>query len=511
MLKELLINDTKEQINTLIKNTKDKYLAMLDEDDYEIVTNILNKENYELDDINSLLIDYFSYELLDEELFDLIKNSSFRRKLAKKETLIHIIESYLMEIPKYQAKIISLLNHNININEIELLDKYLEEKEYSNNQKIISIINKLSITNHELLKSTANDLLNIFNIFEKNLINLELINLFSEEKISECKNHYFQYQEIITKLLKQIDRKEIVLLCLTFINDINMFKTISLTKADLIEFIEKIENNGLTLNDNQINRLLDNFRNKYNKDNNKEKNISLLKKKVFEVYDDYFNKNFYFKTSEFINYYNDLYKDDFSCLCFKEEYTPLTRNIFDSFFVFKNVNETTIVLEEELDKYKSFKPSIIDYKIECLENDKVYYERYKFYLQFIDKVKEYYQYKNDYTIEYYIIKNIPSNQKATFYELFRSYYKEEYREIGRNGRSIKQSVLSLKNEYIEELNNTLFDKRYEVLNKYKEYCNRLKCLSIFNEQNLLEIMKEYEDKYYNVTVHSKKKVKNKKK
>lgn len=505
MLKELLIKDTKEKLRLLIQGTKEKYLSKLDEEDQVEVSTIIDKENYTLDDINTLLIDYFSYELSNEELFGLIKNnSSFKKKISKTELLLYIIESYLINIKEYQSCIIFLINNEININDIDILDKYLTNKDFTDNKQIIPIIQNLEKTSNEIIKNITTKLSIIFNIFDNKLLNLDLIKSFYPGELTEYNNYYFVYQEVTNKLFNLITQKEITLLCFTFINDIDIFKEVKLTKNDLILFLKKIENNNHTLNNNQINNLLNNFKKKYYQDNDLNNKIEPLKRKVFETYDDYFNNNFYFKIEDFINYYNTLYQDDFSLLCFQEEYQPLNRNIFDSLFSVKNVNETTILLESELNDFKIFQPSIIEYKLSCLEADKIYYERFKFYLQYVEKVQEYLQYKNDITIEYYILKNIPSNDKTAFYELFRAYYGKEYREIGRNGRSIQKSYLSLKKEYIEELNNSPFEIRYEILNKYKEYCITLRSLSLFNEEHLLEIMKEYENKYYNASVPKKK-------
>ena len=508
MLKELLIKEVKEQLKLLIKNTTDKYLSLLDEEERVRVSSIIDKENYEIEDINDLLVDYFPSELTEEELFDLVKSVTFRKKFNKKELIIYIIESFLINIEKYQLKIISLIIPNLYTNDIELLSNYLENED-SNNEEVVSIIKRLSNVENEILNKFINNLATIFNGFEKNLINIDLIRSFCNEEIIEYKNYYLQYQEITNKLFKNLDNKEIVLLCLIFINDISIFSNIKLTKKDLISFIKKLEGNGFRLNNNQVNNLLNNFTLKYYQDNELNDHIKSLTTKVFTAYDEYYNNNFYFKSEDFINYYNDLYKDDFAPICFIDKYKPLNRNIFDSFFSIKGVNEIVVILEKELIKYKSFKPMIMDYKINCLESDKRYYERYKFYIENVDRVKDYFQYKNDVTIEYYILKNISSNDRSEFFELFRTYYGKEFKEIGRNGRSIKKCCLAIEKEYIEELNNTPFEQRYEVLNKYKEYCSQLKLLSVFNEQHLLEIMKEYENKYYNTLVSPKKKVKNK--
>lgn len=508
MLKELLIKEAKEQLKLLIKNTTDKYLSLLDEEDRERVLSIINKENYEIEDINDLLVDYFSCELSVEELFDLVRSATFRRKLSKKETIIYIIESYLINIEKYQLKIISLIIPNLYVTDIEILNNYLGNED-SNNEEVVTVIKRLSNINNEVLNKFITNLSTIFNIFSSNLINLDLIKSFCNEEIKEYKNYYLQYQEITNKLFKNLDNKEIGLLCLIFISDINVVSNTKLSKKDLISFIDKLESNGFVLNNNQINNLLNNFTLKYYQDNALNEHVKLLKTKVFTAYDEYYNNNFYFKIEDFIKYYNDLYQDDFASICFLDEYQELNRNIFDSFFYLEGVNETTIILEEELIKYKSFKLSIMDYKINCLENDKRYYERYKFYMQYVNKVQEYFQYKNDFTFEYYALKNISIDVGNEFFELFKAYYGKDYKVIGRNGRSIKKSCLALDKEYIEELNNTPFEQRYEVLNKYKEYCNKLRLLSVFNEQHLLEIMKEYENKYYSGLVSLKKKSKKK--
>ena len=104
-----------------------------------------------------------------------------------------------------------------------------------------------------------------------------------------------------------------------------------------------------------------------------------LRIKIITSYDTFYNNNFYFKIEDFINYYNNLYSDNFASFRFSNELTKLTRNIFDSIFYNNGINESVITLEKDLYKFKNFKPIIMDYKINCLEIDKVFYERYKFY------------------------------------------------------------------------------------------------------------------------------------
>ena len=63
-------------------------------------------------------------------------------------------------------------------------------------------------------------------------------------------------------------------------------------------------------------------------------------------------------------------------------------------------------------------------------------------------------------------------------------------------------------EFKEELSKISFDSRYELLNKYKNYCTYLKILPHLNEKELLKIIKEYEQTYYNPSnVHKKTKKK----
>ena len=108
-----------------------------------------------------------------------------------------------------------------------------------------------------------------------------------------------------------------------------------------------------------------------------------------------------------------------------------------------------------------------------------------------------------------MLKNIKEDDYATFYELFKTNYGSNYKKIGRNTKTISNSAKLLKQQYIEELEMHEFEKRYEVLNKYKKYCQVLNNLSILNEQHLLKILKEYENKYYNIPPKVKKRKKNK--
>ena len=595
MIKELIIKETKKQLKLLIEDAKEQYFKILDEEEREIVKAIINKKTYELEDINDLLINYFSYELDNYELLQLIKtNSNKKKKFGKKEKiLLYVIEYYLVSLKEYEVNIIEFFN-NISINDINVLDEYLCNRDYQDNDKILNVIDRISnaikevdgiknktndivsrknnvqfskrVNNMSSIDNLANDannkkinISNQFNVdnssikniiddlkriiilFRDNLINLDLINALREEKILRCDNYYFQYKEVWNSLIsaaineqERIDsqaeinqqeeinsqekvnlqqkmskiegrsnQKEIVLLCLTFLTDIDLFKNIKLEKEDLLSFLKKVEDKGFTLNTKQINNLFDNFRKKYYQDNEKNDEVTLLKNKVIEVYSDYYSKNFYFKVEDFIEYYNNLYNDDFSAFTFSKSSQKLNRNIFDSIFYNYNINESFIALENELEQFNSLKTLILDYKINSLENEKTYYERYKFYLMYLDKVKEYFNYYESITIEYYILKNIPDNHRGTFYELFKCYYGSVTRKIGRGGKAIANSCKLLRQEYLEELMSCELEKRYEILNKYKKYCLYLNSLALLNEKHLLEIMKEYEDGYYNVDLSKK--------
>lgn len=509
MIKELLIKKNLDKLRQTINENKDKYLSKLSEEEKNTKEKIINKEYYTKEDISTLIIEYFDKQLENQELLNLIKpNSKFLKVLSKKKEMIlyNIICYYLLNEEKYQVSVIEILN-NINILDINIIEEYTTNKNYQENELVLNILNKLSLNQN--LKSITNELLNIFNIYNNNILNLDLINLFLKEPIKKYNNYYFEYQEVFNKLQTINIEKNITFSYLTFVNDINIFKNQNLTKEDLLEFLKKIEEKNITLNEFQINNLLNNFSKKYYQDNNIEKETTNLKNKIIIAYYEYYEKNFYFQIEDFITYYNNLYQDDFSPLTFSNIKTKLTRNIFDSLFYKTGINEIAIILEKELINYKSFKPMLINYKITCLEEDKTYYERYKFYLMYIDKVKDYFNYKDNITIEYYMLKNIASDDHATFYELFKTNYETSSKKIGRNNKTISNSVKLLKQEYIEELEDSEFEKRYEVLNKYKKYCQVLNSLSIFNEQHLLKILKEYEDRYYNIPKKVKKRKKNK--
>ena len=509
MIKELLINKTKELLKQKIKETQDKYLSQFNLEEKQELKKIINKEIYTRDDINDLLIDYFPKELNDYEILCLLKpNSKFRKKLSnKEEILIYIISHYLITQEKYQISIIEIIN-NIKIYDINILDEYLNN-ESKDNDLALSLINKLST--NDILKSLSRELSQIFNLFNNKLINVELINNFIEdEKITKYNNYYYQYQEINKKLQEPTNNKNLILTYFTFNNNLELFTNIKLTKEDLINYLKELEEKEIILNNNQLNNLLDNFRKKYLKDESKEKEINILKNKVIKEFSKYYDEHFYFKIEDFINYYNNNNQDDFSSITFSKEKKELTRNIFDSFFASKDVNETVIALEEELKNFKNTKIQIANYKINSLEIDKIYYERCKFYLIYIDKVKEYYKYKDDITIDYFILKNIPDQDQASFYELSKYYYGPSLKQIAKNSKTIKNSIELLKQEFLEELSSTDFEKRYELLNKYKNYCNKLRCLSLFNETHLLKILEEYELKYFNISTLKKTKKKNNK-
>jgi len=495
MIKELVLKYIKENLRLLIEDNKQIYLNKLDEEDRENIEKIINKDVCSLEEINDLLINYFSYELDNDELISLIKTDCKKRKILSKKdkVLLYVIENYLINIEEYEEAVINIIS-GININDIKEIDKYLVDKEYKDNDRVLQIINSIDIDNYSV-KSIISELKRVIVLFKNNLINMELLDIFFKGKIEWCDNYYLQYKRIYNKLMEMdfTSNKEVVLVCLTFIRDIELFKGVKLERKDLICFIKRIEEMGFVLNDGQVNNLLDGFREKYYKDNDENSNIVSLKNKVICEYSKYYSKYFYFKIEEFIEYYNELYDDDFRVFCFDKEFRKLDKNIFDSIFYNGNINESIIVLEEEVKDFNSFKIQLLNYKINSLENEKVYYERYKFYLMYIDKVKEFSNYYEKFTIKYYILKNISDSHRGTFYELFRCYYGDMYKKMRRCGKAIGNSCELLKKEFIEELGSSSIDKRYEVFNKYREYCLFLNCMGILNEKHLLEIMKKYEE------------------
>lgn len=497
MFKEIIINKLKLEFKFMIDKYSNSYLSKLNDNDKKIIEEIIAKDNYTKNDINKLSRSYKDFS--DDELMSLIIS-----KKEKDKFLVSIIKYYLIDNEKIVNKIIDLENKGITSNDINILDNYLNNKTYTNNAEIFKILDKIKnndlfFTNEEL-KNKKEKLINILNIFKNNLFDLDLINLFLEEKIEKYDNYYFQYTEFLNKLNNNIhnNNKNFILTCLTFMDEIDLFKNIKLNKEDLVNYISFLENKGIVFKKNNITKLFSNFRKKYNQDNNLDSIVNELINKVINEYSNFCEKKYYFKKEDFIEYYNFLFDDDFSCFYFDDKKRCLDNRIFDTIFTSTTFDNNIITLEEELKNFKSFKSMFIDYKINCLNDEKTYYERYQFYLDNIDKIIEFYQLSCDITIEYFILRNIKESDRREFFELFKCRYNNECKTIIRNSKTIKNSSICLMIDFINELNNAEFSKRYDVLYKYQGY------LKIFDNANynnaeLLKIFRNFEENgFYNI-------------
>lgn len=497
MFKEIIINKLKLDYKFEIDKYSNKYLSKSSNEKKEKLTKIISKDNYNKEDIYEF--NPIFKELSNYELMLLLNNKKIKDKFQTS-----LIKHYLINDKNLADEIINLENIGITSNEINLLDNYLNNKTYTNNAEIFKILDKIKnndlfFTNEEL-KNKKEKLINILNIFKNNLFDLDLINLFLEEKIEKYDNYYFQYTEFLNKLNNNIhnNNKNFILTCLTFMDEIDLFKNIKLNKEDLVNYIKFLENKGIFLSKNNVIKLLSNFRKKYYQDNKLDSTVNELICKVINEYSNFCEKKYYFRKDEFIEYYNSLFDDNFSPFYFDDKKRDLDTKVFDNIFTSITFDNNIITLEDELKNFKSFRSMFIDYKISCLNDEKTYYEKYKFYLDNIDKIIEFYQLSNDITIEYFILKNIKESDRVEFFELFKCHYNNGYKTIARNSKTIKNSSIYLKIDFINELNNTEFSNRYNVLYKYQEY------LKIFNNSNynndeLLKIFKSFEENgFYNV-------------
>ena len=480
MFKDLLELNIRECLKLKIEQLKDSYLDSLEfEEDRQMFKMIIEKYKYTRDDINDLLINHFSYVLDDFSLYCLIKeNSNFRKKLKSDENiLIYIILMFLVDNREYLDGILSDF-YNVNIDDITIIDNYLTDATYSNNLEVISVINRLENSNIPVKKELGK-LKKIIEMTSNGLLDLNMVTLLTNKEIKGINNYYFRYKYVSEVIDNNLDKKLTIFLKFIYNDDITIYEDILLSKDDLVLFVKLLESKGLILNNNQVNNLLNNFSNRYFKNN---LDINKLKNKVIAEYSRYYEEHFYFKVDDFIDYYNTKYNDDFSLLSFSCNFQKLNRNIFDSIFYKENINSVLIVLEEDLFGFSSFGDMILDYKINCLEEDKIYYQRYKFYLKYLGKLEEFYNIHKDITIDYFILFNISLEDRSLFYELFKFYYKDNYKTIGRNARSIKNSANKLKEKFISELKMT--SDKTKLLEEYKIYCQILKSPEYINEDIL---------------------------
>lgn len=488
MLKELLKNKLIEEIKT--KTTKSSNKDLIE----KIINNQLNLN----DILDNIQIKDSSTEI-KELLLNIIKNNSLNQNTK------NIIYVYLITNGNNNQinLIMEELGYNYTINDITNIDKYLEKRGFNDNDLILNTIDK--VWNNEqdkpntLFKEKINKLKEFKTLIDNNLFPSDLINIFTKVKIS--KNLYWGLIEI-EKVMQcnQVNKKDMFLIYLTynFKLDNNLeeyFKNINLTKEDIIEFIKKLEEKDFLLDEKRLENLFKNFKYTYYQKNNLTTKYQELSNKIIKEYSTYYDNHFYFNNKDFIKHYNNLYHDDFSFFIFKDEFTPLTENILYSLFKQDSLLSNYHLFKDETSTLKTFKKLKLASDKYQKEQEDIYKKRKKFYQKYKCKINKFLS-NEDICFKYFMIKYISAKDRGEFYELFKTLYKDTYKELEKRKVTTKTKATLLKKDFIIELSNLPFKDRYSIIDKYREYANYIECETHIKDNYYNMVIEELERKYY---------------
>jgi len=478
-----------------------KETKTLDEEEKNNLNKIINKYQLNLDDINDLLIDYLPFECTSDQLLDII----IREKLPIKKYIKYLIYEYLITTKDTKSinVILKKLNYNYTINDVITIEKYLTTKKTTNTTEVLELIDKIwtfeQTKPNSLFKDKINNLKVFYNLVDNELLPYNLVNSFI--KVKKQKNLYKELVELEKIMISTTKYpKEMLCIYLTYnyqtsSNIEEYFKNISLSKEELLDFIKKLEEKDIILDEKRLSNLFQNFKNKYYREFNLKDKYIELSNKVVKEYFNYSSNHFYFTPKEFINYYNNSYQDDFSLFTFQDTKTNLTENILNSIFNQDSLLGNYYLLKKDTKKSKTFKN--LNKKTENYEKEQLelFGKRKKFYRKYKCKLNDYLN-NEDICFKYYLIKYIKETDRQEFYELFKTIYKDNYRKLETRKVPTKNKVQLLKKDFIEELTSTNFKDRYKVIEKYKEIATIIGCNTGIKETYYQLAVEELERKYY---------------
>lgn len=500
-MKELFIDKLLIELKTNILSNLKKETKTLDEEEKNNLNKIINKYQLNLDDINDLLIDYLPFECTNDQLIDIV----IKEKLPLKKYIKYLIYEYLITTKDTKSinVILKKLNYNYTINDVITIEKYLTTKKTTNTIEVLELIDKIwtfeQTKPNSLFKDKINNLKVFYNLVDNELLPYNLVNSFI--KVKKQKNLYKELIELEKIMISTTKYpKEMLCIYLTYnyqtsSNIEEYFKNISLSKEELLDFIKKLEEKDIILDEKRLSNLFQNFKNKYYREFNLKDKYIELSNKVVKEYFNYSSNHFYFTPKEFINYYNNSYQDDFSLFTFQDTKTNLTENILNSIFNQDSLLGNYYLLKKDTKKSKTFKN--LNKKTENYEKEQLelFGKRKKFYRKYKCKLNDYLN-NEDICFKYYLIKYIKETDRQEFYELFKTIYKDNYRKLETRKVPTKNKVQLLKKDFIEELTSTNFKDRYKVIEKYKEIATIIGCNTGIKETYYQLAVEELERKYY---------------
>ncbi len=365
----------------------DPYLAFGHTDEVVLLRSLINKDSLDNDDVNDLLICFSDHVMDDNELLLFLTNNS---------TIY-----YEMDEAGFSLDIRWLIiKYLLDSNDLDIILGVF--KLFSN--KIMEIDVDTNFVSYNGLK-VGNSLYDLYLCYES---------IFLEEDINLRKEKAITFMSLVDVVYFKED-----------------LTTLEISFSDFDNLVTKYESKYL-IDPRNIKRMLDNMLFL----ENRELSNNLLLKDVLTAYKDYSSSVINFKLNDFINYYNQEYNRDFRDFYYHNSNTGLDIELLYSILTRNNdTKDSFMIYGEFLSKFKSLgdiNKEWQDSMINFVTRDLVSYTQKRALLVSYFNVIESLKGDISYTLNYYIMLNIPEEFRNSFVQLLKWYFGKEKDYFGRN-------------------------------------------------------------------------------
>ncbi|MGN1371523.1 MAG: hypothetical protein ACI4XM_04550 [Candidatus Coprovivens sp.] len=405
-----------------------KYYYFDSNEDYNTYKDIIGKSVYSLDDINDLLLCYSDHLLSNEEILELVLNNKELyydfEQFGTTFNITNLILYYLLSIKDF----------DFNLRVLQCIPYDCFFKRSDSIESVVDLHIGESLYDLYIL---VNDICNISNIEEKKMKVIALMGLIDYSFFSD------------------------------------KFKKIGITFDDIDDFFSLADQKNISLNEKECRRILNNQFSIKHRTLGDEK----LYNKVISEYDKYSKLHINFLDEDFISYYNDTFKDDFSSFYINSD-GPVLLSVDLFYTIMKSISFRFMVqgssgIYDIFSKHSSFLSdtnrykSFIDYW--CKLDVKNYHNKervLKEYSYLLEELKK----PIRFTFDYFVLLNVNVEDIVFFKEIVSWICENDYEYFGRN--VLKSSVEEQQNTYKDILDNCREKITLDFVNRnaiYKEY------------------------------------------
>lgn len=337
--------------------------------------------------------------------------------------------------------------------------------------------------------------------------NFELVKFYYGGELNYYVNKYYQFKEMEEKMMIVGDeqlRKEMLLASFCYsefcCNDFfRSFDDVNLTLDDLVKFVQKYEEAGNEFTERQAKSLLESFTKRYFYSVESKYTYEEEREIIKQFYNNYYNENFAFSDFEFIEHFNNIFKEDLCTFNFygktsKLDYYILRSVLDEKYIGFEKLRGTNLFERYLLEDHKGYD---ISYLMENEEASKQY--RYNLFNKIYPLISQYN--RDKVTLEYFLRKNVDEEELDIAREIFiwssqdyLRFFSDDYQEIKQN------TVDNIRKDFYNDLLSHPLNQRKSILLLYKDYIVSDGVSDIFTEKDLNKEYRKNVNIYYSLII-----------